>query len=291
MKLIGCRSAGIILALALAMGLAGCSAVKLGYSALPDLGYWWLDGYVDFNATQAPLAKQEIKRLHAWHRQQQLPRLTELLARLEQLAPGSISASEACAVVGAVQAHLNVVADQAEPAILGLASTLTARQLRHLERKYKSNNETFRKDWIDLPPPELQERRYQQMLERLESIYGSLDEPQRAVLRQGISQSMYQPQRILAERQRRQQDLLQTLRRMAEPGAAADTGSALLRGYLERAQHSPDTGYRAWQEALLQEGCRIFSAVHESTTAPQRQQAVRRLRAYQRDLQELSGAD
>jgi alpha-amylase/alpha-mannosidase (GH57 family) len=100
---------------------------------------------------------------------------------------------------------------------------------------------------------------------------------------------MYEPQRVLAERQRRQQDLLQTLRRMAEPGMATDTARNLLRAYLDRTQHSPDTAYRAWQEALVQEGCRIFSAVHESTTTAQRQQAVRRLRAYQRDLRELSG--
>jgi hypothetical protein len=32
----------------------------------------------------------------------------------------------------------------------------------------------------------------------------------------------------------------------------------------------------------------MFSAVHASTTVAQRQQAVRRLRAYQRDLRELS---
>jgi hypothetical protein len=100
---------------------------------------------------------------------------------------------------------------------------------------------------------------------------------------------MHEPQRILAERQRRQQDLLQTLRRVAEPGTAADQARNLMRAYLERAQHSPDTGYRAWQEALVQESCRIFSAVHESTTPAQRQQAARRLRAYQRDLWELSG--
>ncbi|MDB5860399.1 MAG: hypothetical protein JWQ76_4088 [Ramlibacter sp.] len=271
------------------MGLGACSAIKLGYGTLPDLAYWWLDGYIDFNETQGPLARQEITRLHAWHRQQELPRLGEMLGRLEQLAPGSISPPQACAVVTEVQARMNGVADRAEPAMLGLATTVTARQLRHLERKYRNNNETFRKDWLDLPASELKDKRYQQMLERAEKIYGSLDEPQRVVLRQGIAQSMYEPQRILAERQRRQQDLLHTLRRMAEPGTATDSARTLLRAYLERVQHSPDAGYRSWQDALVQEGCRMFSAVHESTTAAQRQQAVRRLRAYQRDLRELSG--
>jgi hypothetical protein len=64
----------------------------------------------------------------------------------------------------------------------------------------------------------------------------------------------------------------------------------MLRGWFERTAAPADPAYRAWQEALVQEGCRTFAAVHQSTTAAQREQAVRRLRAYQRDLRELSGA-
>ncbi|MCG2591354.1 DUF6279 family lipoprotein [Ramlibacter sp. XY19] len=289
MKLIVARTAGIILALAVAMGLAACSAIKLGYSTLPDLAYWWLDGYVDFNEAQEPLARQQLAQLHAWHRQQELPKLGELLARLEQMTPGSISAAQACTVVADVQARMDVVATRAEPAIVGLASLLTPKQLRHLERKYRSNNDAYRKDWIAVSADERKDKRYDQMLERIETIYGSLDAPQRAVLRQGIAQSMFDPQRVLAERQRRQQDLLQTLRRMMEPSTGTEAARTLLHAHLERVMHSPDLAYRAWQDALVQEGCRIFSAVHESTTAAQRQQAVRRLRAYQRDLRELSG--
>ena len=42
------------------------------------------------------------------------------------------------------------------------------------------------------------------------------------------------------------------------------------------------------RDALIQEGCRTFTAVHQVTTPAQREQAARRLRAYQRDLQELA---
>ena len=50
------RIGGIILALALCLALSACSAIKLGYNALPTLSYWWLDGYIDFSAEQAPQA-------------------------------------------------------------------------------------------------------------------------------------------------------------------------------------------------------------------------------------------
>jgi hypothetical protein len=289
MRLIGLRLPGIILALALALVLAGCSAVKLGYNTLTDVSYWWLDGYVDFNSQQAPVVKQELARLHDWHRHEELPRLNEVLAHMEQLAPGPVSPQQACGIVADVQVRLDAVADRAEPAIVSLAATLGPAQLRHLEGKYRRNNDSFTSDWIKPGPEAARGKRYDQMLDRMETIYGPLDEPQRSVLRQGIAQSIYDPARILAERKRRQQDLLQTLRRMLEPGTPSDAARQLLHGYLDRAQHSPDLAYRAWQEQLVQEGCRIFSAVHESTTSVQRQQAVQRLRAYQQDLRDLSG--
>jgi hypothetical protein len=63
-----------------------------------------------------------------------------------------------------------------------------------------------------------------------------------------------------------------------------------LRGYLERFEHSPDKAYRAYQEALIEEGCRHFAVLHNSTSLAQREAATRRLRAYQRDLRELAAA-
>jgi len=82
------RLGGIIVALALSLGLAGCSALKLGYATMPELLYWWLDGYADFNDDQEPLVRGELARLHEWHRREELPRIADALGRLEQLAPG-----------------------------------------------------------------------------------------------------------------------------------------------------------------------------------------------------------
>ena len=282
------RFAGIIGALSVILALGGCSAIKLGYNTLPDLAYWWLDGYVDFSDEQTPQVRAELERLHAWHRQEELPRFAEMLGRMEQLAPGPVKAAQACAFVTEIQARLNLVAERAEPAVVALATGLEAKQLRHLERKYRNNNATFRKDWVELPPAGLKEKRFEQAVERAEMIYGNLEEPQRAVLRQGIDQSIFDPARMLGERQRRQQDLLQTLRRIQETAVPPAESRAAIRAYLQRAQHSPDPAFRRLQEDLVQETCRTFAALHESTTPAQRDQAARRLRAYQRDFRELA---
>jgi hypothetical protein len=279
---------GIILALALALGLSGCSAIKLGYNSLPELLYWWLDGYADFSDGQETQVRAELARLHAWHRQQELPQLAELLARMEKMAPGEIAPQQACAVVADVQARVKAAAEAVGPAAGVVVASFTEPQLRHMERKFRKSNDKFRREVADAAPADAQEKRYEQMLDRLESIYGRLGDPQRAVLRQGIAQSGYDAARILADRQRRQQDLLQTVRHVTRAKLPPDEARAQLQSWLERALHAPDAAYRTWQEGLVQEGCRIFSAVHQSTTSAQREQAVRRLRAYQRDLRDLS---
>jgi hypothetical protein len=281
------RLAGIILALALALGLAACSAVKLGYGNLAHLGYWWLDGYVDFSDEQAPAVRDELAQLHAWHRQQELPRVLDLLARMEQMAPGEVSAQQACTLFAEVRARLDAVAQHAEARLAAIATTLTGRELRHMQRKFRRNNETYQEDWLDVPAARMQEKRYDRMLERLETLYGRLEAPQRAVLRQRIAQSAFDPARSHAEWQRRQHDLLQVLRRVAHRGTPEPEAGALLRGWLARVAQAPDPAYRAYQATLLQEGCATFAAVHQGTTAAQREQAARRLRAYQRDLREL----
>ena len=288
------RLGGIILAVTLSLVLSGCSALKLGYNTVPDLGYWWLDGYLDFSDGQRAEVRSEIARLHAWHRQQELPLLADLIARVEQLAPGDMTPQQACDVVAEVRARIDAIGDRAEPPAAALATTLTGRQLRHLERKFHSANETFRKEQIEPPPPEREEKRFTRVLERAEMFYGRLEEAQRAVLRQALAQSAYDPARILADRERRQQDLLRTLRGIITtatpaPASAADARQQL-HGWRERAQHAPDAAYRAWQEGLVQEGCRIFAAVHQSTTAAQREEAVRRLRGYEVDMRELAAA-
>ncbi len=278
----------IIGPLAIAAVLAGCSAVKLGYNNLAEVAYWWLDGYIEFSDQQAPRVRQDLARLHSWHRAQELPRLAEMLHRMEELAPADITDAQACAFVPLIRERLQATATQAQPALITLAMTLSADQLRHLERKYERNNAEYRKKWIEPGAAEVADKRLHQFLERSESIYGSLDEPQRMVLRRQLEHSVFDGRKVLAERMRRQQDALRTLRRLsAEPLSFADAG-LLMHAYFARVDEPPEPAHRRYQRALMDEGCRAFASLHNSTTPAQRDAAVRRLRAYQRDLRELA---
>lgn len=280
----------IIGALALALALAGCSAVKIGYDNLPTLAHWWLDSYFDFTSPQSRRAREELARLHQWHRATELPRWVELLQRTEQLVPGEFTAAQACAVLDGARERLNALASQVEPVLAEFAVELTPEQLSHLAGHYERNNEAFRKEWIQASPTEVQERRVKQSAERLERLYGRLDDAQRAVLRQQLEASPYEARRALTERRRRQADTLRVLRELQAPGTSADRARQQVRGLLERALRSPDPQYREHQEAMVQHQCGVWAAVHQAATPTQRQIALRRLQAWQRDLNELAGA-
>src|SRR5260221_1387158 len=53
--------------------VSGCSALRIGYSTAPDLGYWWLDRYVDFSGGQTPHGRAAIAQWFIWHRRTELP--------------------------------------------------------------------------------------------------------------------------------------------------------------------------------------------------------------------------
>lgn len=273
---------------AVVAGLAACSAIKLGYNNLDDIVYWWLDSYIDFTDEQAPRAREDLARLHLWHRNEQLPTMLRMVQDMEQLAPRDITPAQACTFVTEFRRQLRTVADRAEPAAVTLATGLAPEQLQHLQHKYQKNNAKYHDEWLALPADGLREKRFKQFLERAEMVYGILESPQREALRRDIDGTIFDPRRILAERKRRQHDSLQMLRQVAGGQVGFGDARKLVRGYLERVQVPPLQEYREYQDALIQEGCRHFAVLHNSTSPAQREAAVRRLRAYQRDLRELA---
>ena len=279
--------ARIIGVLLIAAALGACSAIKLAYNNLPTVSYWWLDGYLDFDGAQTPKVRDELDQLLAWHRQNELPRIASLLQEAQALAPGEVTPEQVCAMADRIRERLLAVTERAEPAGTELALSLTDAQLQQLERKYAKNNAEYRKDWLDRTPAQVQEKRYDQFLDRTEDFYGRLSTEQRELLKQQVAQSVFDPRLADAERRKRQQEALVLLRGFAASKPSPAEARAALHGYIQRIAEPPPGPWRDQQQALLQEGCRNTAALHNGTTASQRAQAVRRLQAYESDLRQL----
>jgi hypothetical protein len=281
------RIIGVLLA---AAALGACSTIKLAYNNLPELSYWWLDAYVDFDGSQTPKVRDELAQLLSWHRQNELPRVLGVLQEAQALAPRDVTAAQACRMADQIRERLLAVAEHAEPAGTELALSLSEAQLQQLERKYAKNNAEYRKEWLDRSPSKVQEKRYEKFLERLEDFYGRLTPEQRELVRRQVAQSVFDPRMAAAERRQRQQEALVLLRGFNTAKPPAPEARAAIHAYVMRIADPPPGPWRDHQQALLQEGCRNLAALHNATSASQREQAARRLQAYQDDLRQLSAA-
>ena len=279
----------IISLLACALTLAGCGmATRLAYNQSGELAYWWIDGYVDVNSQQGPRLREELASLLQWHRKTQLPLYADALQKLQPLAAGNLTEAQACAVADEVRDKLMHISTQVEPTAAWLAASLTPQQIEHLQRKYEKNSKEYSKDWSSLAPDELRKKRIKQARSRSEMLYGRLDAEQMAVLESTVDKSDFDAEATHFERQRRQRDTLQTLRKIAADKPSAAETQALIRALLDRNLNSPNPAYRALQHAQWREACASFAKVHNSTTPAQRTKALETLKEYETDFRVLA---
>ena len=269
------------------LALSGCSTLKLVYNQSDDLLYWWVDSYADLQDTQKPFVRSTLTDLQKWHRQQQLPEYIALLQEMRAMAPNDITPTQVCAMTDKMKNSFLTLLRHTEPANTQLAVQLSAEQLKSIRKRYDKTNKEWREDWLDGSDEKRLRYRMKQALNRLEDFYGRLDTPQRDVLSEWLTHSVFDARISYAERERRQADSLQTLQRMAQTGAANTTSQSMLRGWVERVFHSPNERYHAYSQALIQENCEGFAKLHNSTTTEQRQRFVESLRGYENDFRIL----
>ena len=281
------KVARIIGALCVAAALAACSTVRLGYEQLPTLGHWWLDRHLDFDTAQSPQVRAALSHWQAEHRREELPQLQALIAQAQTLAAGEISAEQACRFGEAVRTRLRAAAALAEAPAARIALSLGPAQTDALARKQADTNDEFRRDWLARSPAQQQARRYDEQRKRYEDFYGRLSDAQRAQLRAAMADSRFDAALFDAERRRRQAELLGLLRSWQQTPVSEAVARTALAAQIDRIQQPPPGSWRAQQQALWQEGCEDFAALHASTTPAQRARAVERLQAYARDVEAM----
>ena len=281
--------AAIIAVLWLALTtLSGCSMLRLGYGQAPDLAYWWLDGYVDFDDVQTPRVRAALADWLAWNRKTQLADYVALLARSEVEVLANTTPERVCEVAAEGRRYIDLAVDRLVPAAAALAPSLSAAQMQHLERRYAKSNEEFRADYLQNDPADRARASIKRTVERVEMLYGRVDEVQLAGIAKSVAQSPFDPALWMAERLRRQQDALQTLWRLRSERGGTELAQAALRAHVRLYERSPREAYRAYAIRLTDYNCAFAASLHNSMSAAQRQVAVQRLKGWETDLRLLA---
>ena len=283
--------AASVAAVVVSASLSGCSAIKLGYNQLPEISSWWLDNYINFTDTQATQAKQALKKLHAWHRKEELPLVADLLVQAQNMAPQNISTQQACEVWGKLEKRIESVALESSRLATPIVLQLTPRQLRHLEKQWTVKNEEWKKDWLQPSADDRLKKRLDATIDRFSDFYGDLSTEQIKLLRLQIEQSLWSPEVAIQNRIKRQQSQLLVLQNLTQEASKpgfnlAQAENTVLQLSLQSIRPQ-DPALLNLQLQLEQQACLNFSQFHNTTTPAQRQKAQRRLRAYEKDLRDL----
>ncbi len=280
-----------LLALGLLASLSACSLVVTGYNQAPSLLiFTWVNPHLDLNSEQDKLLRTDLQALHQWHRQQQLPVYADVLQKMATLAPHEITGPQICALVDEFKETLAPLAQQMSPGIARLALKLTPAQIQRLGQQYDKDNKDYRKEWkLDASADAQLQVQTDKGIENAERLYDRLDKKQKALVKQMAKESQFDLPKSWGERLRRQQDTVRTLEGIvkSQPGFASaqqDSLALLNRSLL----HSPDETYRDYAEMRKTINCEATAQLHNTTTATQREFAVKTLKTYEADLRALA---
>lgn len=276
---------GVLAAAAL---LAGCGALRFAYNQAPELVYWRLDGYVDFDDAQSAYARRAIADWFHWNRSTQLKDYAAMLAKMRQQVREPTSAPAVCHWVDEVTARMHSAYERATPAMAEVGRTMTLAQVRHLERKYAKSNEEWADHRLQPSPKERLKEAVKRAVKRADMLYGSVEPAQREIIERGVAASPEEPEAALAERKARQQESVAMLQRWIADKAPVAKIHADLRLLGEHAMHSPREPYRAYRQRVYQHNCALAAQVHEAASPALRQRAAERLQRWEDDLHALA---
>ena len=269
--------------------LQGCSTLQFGYNQAPSLGYWWLDSQLSLDSGQSERTRETLQQLQRWHREKELLVYADLLQKLQTLGTGDLDAQQVCGVWNQVSEGMDRFMAQAIRLSAPIALQLQPRQLRHLARHQEDKNEDWEKEWLRGSAEERLQRRLEKTASRYSDFYGNLSEAQTELVRSQLQKSLWTAEWGRQDRLRRQQSLLGALQRLQQEGTNTAQAESLLRSVWQQWLQPPAAADRQLYKDFIAQSCQNLAALHNSTSAEQRQRAVRRLRAYEKDLRELAG--
>ncbi|MFM2065710.1 MAG: hypothetical protein RLZZ584_619 [Pseudomonadota bacterium] len=268
----------------LALALTGCGSVSLVYGQGGNLGYWWLDRYVDFNAEQAPRARAALADWFSWHRRNAL---ADDIAWLEQRADEvaqELTPAQVCAWFDQLRQRRAAYLAPLLPATTALAATLEPRQLEHIAQRQASRNDDWRDDHLQPRPADRLDADAKRIRERAEMFYGRLDAAQRRYIVERLKgNTPWSAERWYADMLADQAALLEALRGVARQGPTGPAAAALAAA-LQQPGAAADAATLAWREQLQAYQCAYTAELHRRTTPEQRANAARTLRGWAQDL-------
>lgn len=260
---------------------ASCSLVRLGYNYGENLSYWWLDSYVDFDASQKIWFKERLANWFAWHRKTQLKDYANLLTQEQKRVQHQVTQAELLTEYEGFRARAIVLVDKALPDLADLALSLQPAQIEHIQKKFASNNETYRKDYLRGGIAQRQQFRFKKVMEQAEYWFGSFSPEQETLIRKASDARPLNNELRMAVRLQLQQGLIQLLKKIQTEKPSREAAARMLKEYSNNLiEHYGGVEHQVFFDASRDDMANLVMVIINCTTPKQKQHAVKRLQQW-----------
>ncbi|MBR7800463.1 DUF6279 family lipoprotein [Undibacterium fentianense] len=283
----GFRLARLLLVLLLVVFLGSCSTARLGYSNADTLSYWWLDGYVDFRASQKAKVKQDIARLLRWHRSTQLPQYVQVLKQMQAtLVRPSVFEIEASFVQ--VEQFSQTILLQALPELSDFMLSMDESQRAFLARKFEKNNEDYRDKYVELSPEQQTKKRFKKIVKQVDEWLGSVSREQEAMISRHLEKHPPNYALWLDDSKARQRGLLQLLAQIQKEKPSREVVQTWLQRAIQTSFETSDQhGQRTQSDVSRGAIQQLMVDIIQSASQQQKTHAQNKLQDWINDIQYL----
>lgn len=269
--------------------VTACSSIRFVYNQGATLTYFWVNNYVTFNSEQSGAVKQNLVKLFDWHRQTQLNDYIELLGTAQrQLATGQTSPADLKKMYKEIKARAELIANKALPDLAELAMSMKPEQFVRMQKKYRSNNENFKKKYVKVDIETKQRLRFEKSIEELDEWFGEWSDEQAARLRKASDARPLNNEFLLEERILRQKKILAVLRKIHDEKLDKETTTAVL-GELIKDMFDRDKAaeHKEFYDANLDGNLSLASLAILISTPVQKAHAQKRMAGLSNDFKQL----
>ncbi len=275
--------------LCMTLALFACSAARIGYNNGETVSYWWLNSYVDFEGEQKPWVKQHIDGLFAWHRKTQLREYVQLVSRIQHRDLAAVTKADLLNDYEDGRTRIMQITDHAAPDLADLALSLTPAQIANIEEKFTKSNNKFRKEYLRGDKAERQEFRYKKMMKQAEYWFGNFSREQEAKLRALSDARPLNNELMMADRLRRQQELIAMLQRMYSEKPSREAAIAMIRKYVaDTMDRFGSKQQQAFANASKEANAALVADMMRMATPEQKRHFVNTLQDWISDFNRLS---
>lgn len=269
--------------------VAGCSSLRLAYNNGDTVLYWWLNAYVDLDRDQKGWVREDIDKLFDWHRKTQLKDYVEILRKGQKQVQGNPTQADLMADYSEIKSRTQSLLLKAAPDLADLARSLKPEQVAQMEKKFKSNNDDYRKKFLTGDQEKRQQLRYKKSMEQFELWFGSFSSEQEALIRKASDARPLDNEIWLDERSRRQRNVLALVQKVQNEKLGKEATVALINTLIkdsfDRLEHSDR---KAFFDAFENSTAQMILTVIKIATPAQKAHAVKRMQGWIDDFNSLA---